>query len=303
MIPHQLACLLRPWNRLPLILAFLAPSLASALEPAWWAQRGIFSTNASGARLAACDYAGINQGQLKNIVAAAIAEMNAGLPGGAGPTLNTLLATWSAPDSTGIRQDFTAANIGQVKVLAALVYDRMIASGLAQTYPWAASSGTASDYALANIGQVKALFAINLATDSDNDGLPDWWEINYFGNLLQTAAGDADSDGLTNIQELYFTTNPALSDTNGDGISDLVTIVIGFSPSSNDTDGDGFSNAVEMGTGTNPLIADSDGDGVGDGQDAFPLDPDRWLPAGGSTGDTTSPLITLLEPVGALPVP
>jgi hypothetical protein len=303
MIRHQIACFLWPWNRLPLLLAIVAPPLAYAQEPAWWAQRSVFSTNATGNRLAAFDYAVVNQGQLKNIVAAAIAEMNAGLPGGAGPALNALLATWSAPDSMGTRQDFAAANIGQVKVLAALVYDRLIAAGFAQAYPWAGSSSTAADYSLANIGQVKALFSIDLAADSDLDGLPDWWEILHFGNLVQSSTADPDSDGFTNRQELYHATNPLNSDTNGDGISDSVSVANGLSPTTNDTDGDGVINAAEIAAGTNPLVADSDGDGVNDGQDVFPLDPDRSMPSGGSTGDTTPPLITLLEPVGAVPVP
>ena len=38
-------------------------------------------------------------------------------------------------------------------------------------------------------------------TDSDNDGMSDAWEIATFGNLTQTASGDYDSDGYTNIEE------------------------------------------------------------------------------------------------------
>src|SRR5262249_19653115 len=34
--------------------------------------------------------------------------------------------------------------------------------------------------------------------DSDGDGLPDWWEVQYFGNLTQTTNGDPDADGLSN---------------------------------------------------------------------------------------------------------
>ena len=39
--------------------------------------------------------------------------------------------------------------------------------------------------------------AASTLVDSDNDGVPDRWEIKYFGNLDQTASGD----GLTNFQE------------------------------------------------------------------------------------------------------
>ena len=38
-------------------------------------------------------------------------------------------------------------------------------------------------------------------TDSDHDNLPDEWERTHFGSLASTALEDADSDGLTNLQE------------------------------------------------------------------------------------------------------
>jgi hypothetical protein len=59
------------------------------------------------------------------------------------------------------------------------------------------------------------------ATDSDSDGLPDSWEMQYFGNLNQSANGDPDGDGLTNLQEFQQGRNPtksALAD-NGDFIN------------------------------------------------------------------------------------
>jgi hypothetical protein len=223
MIRHHLASLLRPWNRLPLLLAIVAPPLAFALEPAWWAQRGIISTDSSGNRLAASDYAVINQGQLKNFVVAATAELNLNLPGGAGPVLNGLVATWSSPDTTGTRQDFAAANAGQVKTLAAAVYDRLIATGVAQTYPWGVSSNPASDHALANIGQVKALFAFNLAGDSDG--------LSLAGEVAKGTSpllNDTDGDGVNDDLD-YFPLDPsrwaAPSATAGDTTKPLVTII------------------------------------------------------------------------------
>jgi hypothetical protein len=39
-------------------------------------------------------------------------------------------------------------------------------------------------------------------SDSDGDGLPDWWEFGYFSNLVaQAGTGDADNDGWINLQE------------------------------------------------------------------------------------------------------
>ena len=40
------------------------------------------------------------------------------------------------------------------------------------------------------------------AIDTDNDGLPDQWENQFFGNLNQNAEADSDNDGLKNLQEL-----------------------------------------------------------------------------------------------------
>jgi len=46
------------------------------------------------------------------------------------------------------------------------------------------------------------------SADTDGDGLPDGWEWQYFGNLLQTANGDPDGDGLTNLEEYQLGTDP-----------------------------------------------------------------------------------------------
>lgn len=55
---------------------------------------------------------------------------------------------------------------------------------------------------------LRAMFAV----DSDGDGLPDSWELAYFGNLSETAAGDPDDDGRTNWQEFQDGTNPTVAD-------------------------------------------------------------------------------------------
>jgi large repetitive protein len=49
----------------------------------------------------------------------------------------------------------------------------------------------------------------NAATDdSDGDGLPDGWEILYFGNLSQNGFDDSDGDGINNATEFAEGTNP-----------------------------------------------------------------------------------------------
>jgi hypothetical protein len=54
--------------------------------------------------------------------------------------------------------------------------------------------------------------------DSDGDGLPDSWELQYFGNLLQGPNGDPDGDGVTNLLEYLQGRNPttgSVADPNG----------------------------------------------------------------------------------------
>jgi rhamnogalacturonan endolyase len=45
--------------------------------------------------------------------------------------------------------------------------------------------------------------------DTDQDGLPDTWETSNFGNLAQTAAGDKDGDGSSNLVEYRLNLNPS----------------------------------------------------------------------------------------------
>ncbi|MFC1696741.1 hypothetical protein ACFL1H_00255 [Nanoarchaeota archaeon] len=56
--------------------------------------------------------------------------------------------------------------------------------------------------------------------DDDNDNMPDYWEIQYFGDISQDAGDDYDNDGLTNYQEYQYETNPTDSDSDGDGYND-----------------------------------------------------------------------------------
>lgn len=45
--------------------------------------------------------------------------------------------------------------------------------------------------------------------DSNGNGIPDWWELEYFGNLNQHAGGDYDGDGVDNLDEYLEGTDPA----------------------------------------------------------------------------------------------
>ncbi len=58
--------------------------------------------------------------------------------------------------------------------------------------------------------------------DTDEDGLPDTWEVTYGldPNNPADATQDGDGDGLTNLQEYQSGTDPGKADTDGDGIVD-----------------------------------------------------------------------------------
>ncbi len=59
-------------------------------------------------------------------------------------------------------------------------------------------------------GKVRTGGRLNLQriVDADGNGLPDWWEELYFGRTGVDPNGDADQDGLSNLQEFVADTNP-----------------------------------------------------------------------------------------------
>ena len=115
-------------------------------------------------------------------------------------------------------------NLGQVKALAKPFYDRItnaalsnpyvtnaLPLGMTNIYPWTTTTDDDRDYA----GQLKYLFSFDfdrvtvpINEDSDHDSLPDWWEIANFGDLNQTADGDYDADGTSNLQEYLSGSDP-----------------------------------------------------------------------------------------------
>jgi len=128
--------------------------------------------------------------------------------------------------------------------------------------------------------------------DSDNDGLPDAWEEQFFDNLEQGPEDDSDNDGSTNADEFELGTVPNDPDTDDDGLNDGVedgtgnfvnSMMTGTDPKVADSDGDGLLDGVETNTGnfvsanntgTNPHKADTDEDMVSDGREiALGTDP------------------------------
>ncbi|HEX2214400.1 MAG TPA: hypothetical protein VHH12_13330 [Mycobacterium sp.] len=82
---------------------------------------------------------------------------------------------------------------------------------------------------------------------------------------------DSDLDGLLDLDEVIFGTNPNVPDSDGDGLGDGEEVVtFGTNPAKADTDEDGFWDGQEVNeTWTNPKRADTDGDGRSDGQEYY----------------------------------
>jgi len=86
--------------------------------------------------------------------------------------------------------------------------------------------------------------------DTDGDGIPDGWEIDWGLNPTDNrdAASDLDNDGLVNIEEWQW----------------------GTSPTNTDSDFDGLIDGLEVHTyHTQPLVWDTDDDGLSDGQEVW----------------------------------
>lgn len=93
---------------------------------------------------------------------------------------------------------------------------------------------------------------VTVTQDSDEDGLPDGYEI--WDTRTNPYEADSDGDGLPDGYEiLYAHTNPLEAD------------------SDDDRDEDGLTALEEYRQGTNPLYPDTDFDGIADGQDREPL--------------------------------
>ena len=61
------------------------------------------------------------------------------------------------------------------------------------------------------------LYQALLLSDINGDGIPDIWEMNYFGTLNVNLNGDPDGDGLSNRQEYLLGLNPIINDSGQPG--------------------------------------------------------------------------------------
>lgn len=62
---------------------------------------------------------------------------------------------------------------------------------------------------LAGLVQTGGRLNLQRTVDTDGNGLPDWWELEYFGQLTGTDPNaDPDHDGMSNLEEFIAGTNP-----------------------------------------------------------------------------------------------
>lgn len=233
--------------KVAMIAAMSSMTLMTAwgVVPSWWSARGVLSAQDGD------DFQAVNAGQVKHIAKMAAAEMNDKLPQGAGTEVDLLVASFDAVQPGA--SDFDAVNVGQLKAVAKPFYDRLISAGIASTYPWAEIeiNTERNDFELANAGQVKHLFSFELgSSDSDEDGLPDAWELQHHGSLDYSSLDDADGDGLSEMVEFLLGLDPASADSDNDGVPD------GNSTAPNDLDRDGLMNSQEASQGRNPQWKD-----------------------------------------------
>jgi hypothetical protein len=207
-----------------LLVGLCLSNHGQAAAPAWWSARGV-ATGAS-----PDDFAVANIGQFKNMMKAAMDELDARLTGGAGTALHALIQSWITPPAPPAAQpdDFAKLTQGQMKNAVTLVYDRLVAAGqipamYSGLYPWTAPVADDDSFAVVNVGQLKHEFDFDLLNpDRDGDGLPDLLELVVFhtspglvdsnGNGIPDGLEDSDGDGIQNIDEVRFGLNATLND-------------------------------------------------------------------------------------------
>lgn len=102
--------------------------------------------------------------------------------------------------------------------------------------------------------------------DTDGDGMPDWWEIQYgLDKDVSDAIADADADGISNLDEFNSGSNPTVQDRPAIiGISGVFLVDTGGR--SFDTDADGIPDWWEKLYFNDPRAADPLADTDGDSQ-------------------------------------
>jgi len=153
-------------------------------------------------------------------VAAQPADYTYDLPG------NTISATPGAAAAPTI----IAQPTSQLLQSNGLVTFSVVASGSGLSYQWFSNGSTIAgatgdsllltgltgtnfgNYTVSvsnSSGSVTSTPPVTIWPDSNANALPDWWELQHFGNLNQKPAADFDGDGVSNLDEYNEGTHPA----------------------------------------------------------------------------------------------
>ncbi len=172
------------------------------------------------------NYAPVNLGQLKHVSLQAQAHLDLNLPRGAGFSISEM---WP---EVSIEENYAPINVGQLKEIAKPFYDRLIDAGYDTRqnlvdrgypadwgfdYPWDPSIPVEENYAPANVGQLRMVFSFDVSgfdgdDDSDETTIPEWWQLQYFGETGIDPHEDFDGDGQSNLQEYLAGTDPTQPD-------------------------------------------------------------------------------------------
>lgn len=131
-----------------------------------------------------------------------------------------------------------------------------------------------------NRGDLSNIAVATAPLDDENaNGVSDQWEASMRLRLGDgfNLVDDSDGDGLSNLEEYIYRTNPAAADSDGDGMDDKWELdngldALSYNPANPDSDNDGIPDTEERFAGSNPRSADTDGDGIPD-----PWEIDRGL--------------------------
>ena len=145
------------------------------------------------------------------------------------PTATSTSASTFASVSVAIPLTASTSNL---RIVSQPAHGTVALSGTTATfYPELGYTGSDSfTFAASNGYNDSNLATVSLTIDprdQDADGLPDWWEQNYFGSPTAAVAGlDSDGDGQSNEKEFVAKTNPldrryytrifSITRTNGD---------------------------------------------------------------------------------------
>jgi hypothetical protein len=107
-------------------------------------------------------------------------------------------------------QTYEVVNAGQINTTGAVT----IQSGGTALFLGGTAVVLSPGFHVENGGRFRAsrdpnTIGLSSLSDSDFDGLPDAWELIYFGSLgATTGAADYDGDGINNAAEYYANDNP-----------------------------------------------------------------------------------------------